>query len=245
MMKTIEPAVSSMKNRQFSKLYSDFLNNEAPINRYLFSNNPAQVAERIGPPKVDREILCDILLKQNKEFGAKPKALGAINGLRQMDALCIFAGQQAGLFGGPLLTLYKAIDIVKRANLLEKKLSRPVIPIFWITSDDHDFAEINHTYYMDPEGKLTKIGYEHPDDLQVSVAEIYFNSEAEYNDLKKQTEKAYGGTDFSEELLKRIFTAYAPGKCIADAFAEFMTDILPDCGLVFFNPSVKDVKFHS
>jgi len=234
-----------MNNRQFSRLYSDFLNKEAPIKRYIFSSKPADVADRIGPPKIDREILCDILLRQNKEFGAKPKALGAVEGLRQMDALCIFAGQQAGLFGGPLFTLYKAVDIVKRARLLEKQLSRPVIPVFWIASDDHDFAEINHTYYVNQEGDLAKIGYEHPDDVHVPIAEICLSGEEEFSDLKRQTESAFGGTDFSDELLKRLFAAYTFEKCMAGAFAEYMTDILPDCGLVFFCPSDKDIKFHS
>ncbi len=244
-MKAVEPPVSSMNNRQFSRLYSDFLNKEAPIKRYIFSSKPADVADRIGPPKIDREILCDILLRQNKEFGAKPKALGAVEGLRQMDALCIFAGQQAGLFGGPLFTLYKAVDIVKRARLLEKQLSRPVIPVFWIASDDHDFAEINHTYYVNQEGDLAKIGYEHPDDVHVPIAEICLSGEEEFSDLKRQTESAFGGTDFSDELLKRLFAAYTFEKCMAGAFAEYMTDILPDCGLVFFCPSDKDIKFHS
>ncbi len=244
-MKAVEPAVSSMNNRQFSRLYSDFLNKEAPIKRYIFSSKPSDVADRLGPPKIDREILCDILLRQNREFGAKPKALGAVEGLRQMDALCIFAGQQAGLFGGPLFTLYKAVDIVKRARLLEKQLSRPVIPVFWMASDDHDFAEINHTYYVNQEGELVKIGYEHPDDVHVPIAEICLNGEEEFSDLKRQTESAFGGTDFSDELLKRIFAAYTFEKCMAAAFAEYMTDILPDCGLVFFCPSDKDIKFHS
>jgi len=244
-MKTVEPAIESMQNRQYTKLYSDFLSGTTPITRYFSLGNAAEVANRIGPPKVDREILCDILLKQNQKFGAKPKALGAIEGLRQMDALCIFSGQQAGLFGGPLLTLYKAIDIVKRAHILEKQLSRPVIPIFWIAADDHDFAEINHTYYVNPEGDLVRIGYNHPDDNQVPIAEICLESQEEYSALKEQAEKAFGGTDFSNELLKRLFTAYTPEKCMAGAFAEYMTDIMPDCGLVFFCPTDKDIKFHS
>lgn len=62
--------------------------------------------------------------------------------LRKPNALCVVAGQQAGLLGGPLYTAYKALSALQWAKKLEAKLKRPVVPIFWVASDDHDFAEI-------------------------------------------------------------------------------------------------------
>jgi len=238
----IDQEVKPLKKRYHTKLYSDFINHDPLIKTYLFSSNPVEIADKIGPPKIDRDILCDILDRQNKRFQAKPKTFGAIEGLRQKDALCCFAGQQAGLFGGPLLTLYKAIDIVKRARKLEKELVRPVVPIFWIASDDHDFAEINHTYFINKDGKLNSISYQYPEDIPVPVANIRLDDEGEYIRLKEQARAAYGETDFSDELIRRIFAAYTSEKSITDAFAEYMTDILPDLGLVFFCPVDNEIK---
>src|SRR5215208_6376545 len=50
-------------------------------------------------------------------------------------------GQQAGLFGGPLYVLYKALAAIKAASVLEARLGTPVVPVFWVAADDHDFAE--------------------------------------------------------------------------------------------------------
>lgn len=56
----------------------------------------------------------------------------------------MLTGQQAGLCGGPLYNVYKAITAVKLADNLEKKLGRPVVPVFWVASEDHNFSEADH-----------------------------------------------------------------------------------------------------
>ena len=53
----------------------------------------------------------------------------------------VTTGQQAALFGGPLFSLYKALTAVRLAEVLEDKLERPVIPVFWVGSEDHDWEE--------------------------------------------------------------------------------------------------------
>lgn len=75
-------------------------------------------------------------------FSPSAQVLAQLEKLRKPNALCVVAGQQAGLLGGPLLTVYKALSALHWARKLEKQLKRPVVPIFWIASDDHDFAEI-------------------------------------------------------------------------------------------------------
>src|SRR5690349_6109107 len=56
-------------------------------------------------------------------------------------ALAVTTGQQPGLFGGPLYTLYKALSARALARTLERRWGRPVVPVFWMAGDDHDFAE--------------------------------------------------------------------------------------------------------
>ena len=65
----------------------------------------------------------------------------ALARLREPGALAVTSGQQPGLFTGPLYTVHKALSTAALARVLERQWGRPVVPIFWIAGDDHDFAE--------------------------------------------------------------------------------------------------------
>jgi len=53
----------------------------------------------------------------------------------------VTTGQQPGLFGGPLMTLAKAITARALADTLEEMTGMPVAPVFWAATDDADFDE--------------------------------------------------------------------------------------------------------
>src|SRR3979409_1043325 len=59
------------------------------------------------------------------------------------EVLAITTGQQPGLFTGPLYTIYKALSAAALARRLERERGVPVVPVFWVAGDDHDFAEAN------------------------------------------------------------------------------------------------------
>ncbi len=237
-----EQSVKPVKEFRLNDLFLDFLEGKPALKKYFFSENAVEVASRIEGPKVARLALSNILYRQNTEFRAKPRSFTSIEKLRREDSLCIFAGQQAGLFGGPLLTLYKAIGIVKRAALMEKELGRPVIPIFWIAADDHDFEEINHTYMLNQQGELEKLSYDYPPKIRVPAAEMLFDDENAFGRLVSATQKACGSSEFTGELYQRLFAAYSLNNDFVKAFGQFMLDILPDFGLVMFSPADKEVK---
>ena len=58
----------------------------------------------------------------------------------------VVTGQQVGLFGGPLFTPFKAATAVARARQATAA-GEPHAAIFWLASEDHDFAEINHVIF--------------------------------------------------------------------------------------------------
>ena len=66
----------------------------------------------------------------------------------------VTTGQQPGLFGGPLYNLYKGITALRLARTLEARLGKPVLPVFWIASEDHDWAEANHTFLVGVDNEL-------------------------------------------------------------------------------------------
>ena len=75
----------------------------------------------------------------------------------------VSTGQQPGLFGGPLYTLYKAVSAIQVAHELEQKLDRIVIPVFWVASEDHDWDEVNHTYFIDRGDDVVRFGLDNED----------------------------------------------------------------------------------
>jgi len=68
--------------------------------------------------------------------------------LAQGDVLVVTTGQQPGLFTGPLYTIHKALSAIALARRLEAERGVPVVPVFWVAGDDHDFAEANHVWVL-------------------------------------------------------------------------------------------------
>ncbi|SYZ73974.1 conserved hypothetical protein [Candidatus Zixiibacteriota bacterium] len=237
-----EQSASPSKDFRYSELYLDFLAKKPAMKKFFIAEEPFEVAAKLGRAHLDRDLICNVLVRQNTAFEAKPETFKAIEKLRKEDTLCIFGGQQAGLFGGPLLSLYKAIGLVKHAQLLQKKLHREVIPVFWIASDDHDFNEINHAFVLNQKGEIERLSYDAAPSSAISAAEIIFEDAEPYNLLKGRVEAILGETDFTGELYHRLFTAYRGGNSFAGAFGQYLLDILPDLGLVMFSPADKEVK---
>ena len=75
--------------------------------------------------------------------------------LSQDGVLVVTTGQQPALFTGPLFTIYKALSAAALATVLERQWSRPVLPLFWVAGDDHDFAEASHAEWLAADGSVT------------------------------------------------------------------------------------------
>lgn len=84
--------------------------------------------------------------------GAPAVTLANLARLAQPDAVCVVAGQQPGLFGGPLYSLVKALAVARWAARIEAETGAPCVPVFWIASDDHDFAEVATAAWLDRDG---------------------------------------------------------------------------------------------
>ena len=117
-------------------------------------------ARQAFPDQETRSEICDALLEYNRMLDASAEAMGNIERLRTVNALCVIGGQQAGFLGGPLFIIYKIVSVIRTANWLSDRLEVPVVPIFWLASEDHDFAEINHTRWLDDSGALRTISFD-------------------------------------------------------------------------------------
>ena len=93
-----------------------------------------------------------------------PRAADRLHQVLDGNGFFVTTGQQAGLFGGPLYTVYKALSAVRLAAALESALGRIVVPVFWIAADDHDFDEVSHVVAIDTQDGLHRIHVSRPAD---------------------------------------------------------------------------------
>ncbi len=88
--------------------------------------------------------LLEELRRQQAELPADASRSRSLERLAQPGTVAVITGQQVGLFLGPLYTFYKAATAIKAAQALEEETGVPCVPVFWLQTEDHDFAEIDH-----------------------------------------------------------------------------------------------------
>jgi bacillithiol biosynthesis cysteine-adding enzyme BshC len=141
------------------------------------------------------------------------------------NGVFVTTGQQAGLFTGPLYTIYKILSAVRLARALEPVLERPVAPLFWIASDDHDWEEVNHVDILDRQNVLHRIALPTPEEAPpVSMGRKLLGPEVDavFGDFVQ----ALPTTEFAGALLEQLRNAYRPGRSMAEAFADTLAALL-------------------
>ncbi|MEW6050587.1 MAG: bacillithiol biosynthesis cysteine-adding enzyme BshC [Candidatus Zixiibacteriota bacterium] len=226
----------------YSKLYLDFLADLPSARRLYGSGDLPAVAQQLDRHAAHRPSMVHILRCQNTAFGASERTLAAIEQLLDPKALCVFAGQQAGLFGGPMMTLIKALGAVNRARQFSQELGRPVVPIFWIAADDHDFAEANHTWLLNRESELVRVSYDTPPASALSMGKTRFSDQEALDRAISAYRASLGETEFTLWLYDLLDRSYTSGETFVSAFGRFMAALTTDTGLILFDPSDPEVK---
>lgn len=234
-----------------NRLFCQYVENAETLKPF-FSSNPAcdndfaEKSREIGARCYKRDQLCDILMRQNRRWldcspHSAEKTVHNIERLREQNCLAVVTGQQIGLFGGPLYTLYKAITAIRLADDLEKKLSLPVVPLFWIESEDHDFEEATVITILDDKGVPQRIAYEPAQRLEgLPVSSVII--EKEMDEALNRLDYALPRTEWKEALLELLRCSFSEKTKYLDAFASFMNALLEDRGLILVTPSDAELK---
>ncbi|MGA2384763.1 MAG: bacillithiol biosynthesis cysteine-adding enzyme BshC [Gemmatimonadales bacterium] len=148
------------------------------------------------------------------------------------QALAVTTGQQPGLFTGPLYTVYKALTAAALAEQLGSRWARPVVPVFWVAGDDHDFAEVNHCAVLAVDGSVRTVTLrERPADAAMLPAfrEIVGADGAA---ALAALEAALPPSEFRSETVAWLGAAYTAERSMAEAAAVALASLLEPFGVV-------------
>ncbi|HET7786063.1 MAG TPA: bacillithiol biosynthesis cysteine-adding enzyme BshC [Myxococcales bacterium] len=178
--------------------------------------------------RVRPEVL-SALAEQQSALPASEARARNLDLLSQPGTVAVVTGQQVGLFLGPLYTFYKAATAVVWARALEAETGARTVPVFWLQTEDHDFAEIASCHV--------------PPALHLSLPDAGERSSVAHRTLTKDVEPllaalsdALASQPFAAEILEPLRAAYVPGRPIAQAFAMLLGAVFAEEGLVFLDP---------
>ncbi len=187
-----------------------------------------------------RSPLCEILRDQNRAFGAGARTLENLERLEQRDCVAVVTGQQVGLFTGPAYTIYKALTAVKLASHYACRGIKTV-PLFWMATEDHDIAEVNHCEVIDGESVLSQVRYEaNPEDLQKPVGKVIFSPSIETT--LAQFLDALPRSEFKQQIATNLTGSYKAGNSFALAFGQAMAFLFSNYGLILVDPQDERLK---
>ena len=231
---------------QQSKLFLDYLRDPFALRKFYpeavthYYDLPNRRERVLANHTTDRNALCGALERMNRAWGASEGTLEHIQRLRESDCIAVVSGQQAGLFGGPLYTIYKALSAVKLADCLTQRGVKAV-PVFWIASEDHDFDEVATAQFINRDCSLadTAISREiHREGLPVGRVTLDESITSTVEKLLRSLPQS----EFIDELRSVLSDGYQPRRTFSDAFARMMTYLTGARGLILLDPLDPDLK---
>ena len=134
---------------RFSELICDYLDGDPRLREFFqWGADQVGLAKAASSRRLDaraRQLLCETLQRQYNGLQARPEVRANMERLRQPETLTVTTGHQLCLFTGPLYVPFKILNVVRLARKLSTP-ERPVVPVFWMATEDHDRPEIDHAY---------------------------------------------------------------------------------------------------
>lgn len=213
----------------------------------LYAGNPMEpeawrdAVARAQQKTRDRGSLVSLLQAQQAQRHAPPAARAAVERLADPASVAVVTGQQAGVFGGPLFTLLKALAALQLARRTERDLNVPVVTVFWVDAEDHDWAEVRSCTVLDDEFQprtVTLADLDGAGELPIARLEL----DARVEDTITELASSLQQTEFTDRILADLRAAWKPGTGMARAFATWIEMLLGPHGLVVFEAADPEAK---
>lgn len=188
--------------------------------------------------------LSEAIKEQYSEIKTSKQTLTNIESLKSPNTIAVITGQQLGLFGGPLYTIYKSFTAIKLANYLKEKFEGyHFVPIFWLEGDDHDFEEVRSINLVNNFNQIFNVKYEDGELEEINrgnIGNLKFNEGI--NRLFPLLASELRDTEYKNDLIELLKSFYQPGKSFLESFKELMIKIFDEYGLIVFNPMTPRIK---
>ena len=229
---------------QTTRLFATFLDDFSRVAEF-YSHPPTMegivhAAEEVkSDPRYEpgaRTVIVEMLHDQNRSFGTDSSTERNLERLAA-GAVAIVTGQQVGLFTGPSYTIYKAVSALRVAQQLTER-GIDAVPIFWLATEDHDLAEINHCWWPGPDG---------PQRIEVaaagaagrSVGRVPLGEEVR---AAVRTASALLDGPAAGEISRALDESYRPEETFGSAFGRLMARLFAGQGVILVDPL--DARLH-
>jgi len=173
---------------------------------------------------VDRKLLAEVLTEQNQ--GSHDSVRKNISLLENTNTFTVTTGHQLNLFTGPLYFVYKILSAIKLSVWLNEKFpENRFIPVYWMASEDHDIAEINHTYIYGKKIEWSSAGTGAAGRLKCNGIDPVIA------ELKSIT----GSNTEADKLIAIISDAYKTGHSLSEATRILVNALFGRYGLVILD----------
>lgn len=212
----------------FSKIALDYLSNAGELQPF-YSHRPTiegikKTIEEKKQQPVNRKVLAEILKEQYQQISTTDAVKKNIESLLSENTFTVCTAHQPNLFTGPLYFIYKILHTIKLAAYLKKELPQyHFVPVYYMGSEDADFAELNHTYI---DGKKIEWKKEQKGAVGRMIVDKTLLQ------LIDEIEKQLIIEPYGKEVADLLHKAYAPGKTIQSATLELVNELYGNYGLV-------------
>jgi bacillithiol synthase len=184
------------------------------------------------PRVVDRVALSAALLEYNQSLGAPKAVLENAKLLAHPQSLTIMTGQQAGLLLGASYTISKAVDAILLAQRYSSA-ERPVLPVFWVASQDHDAEEVRHAFFLDLSENQHQVSLELPKGLPIGAIAL----KPQYLETVLTHLREFDAPEvFKTPLLEMLQKTFEASKTYSEWFSRILMDLLGQYGLLIVDP---------
>jgi bacillithiol synthase len=226
--------ISAVDLPHTTPLYSSYIQDFPSVARF-YAHPPtveqiSRLADQVTLDPALRRAVTEVLRAQNRVFGADAAVEASLDRLSS-GAPAIVTGQQVGLFSGPSYTIYKAVTALRLAGDLTAA-GKPAVAIFWLATEDHDLAEVNHCYWP------TRAEPERVELPSGGAADRRVGSILLGDAVVAQVERAGAMMEgpARNEILQALAESYRPTETYGSAFGKLMSRIFAGTGLILLDP---------
>ncbi|MBU3681827.1 MAG: bacillithiol biosynthesis cysteine-adding enzyme BshC [Flavobacterium sp.] len=223
----------------FTPLIHDYLLEKESI-RTLYNRFPnlenfkAQLDEKAANyPAHFREVLANSLDAQYQNITISAETKRNLAQLRESTTFTITTGHQLNIGTGPLYFVYKIITTINLCNQLKQTYpDKNFVPVYWMATEDHDLAEINHVYV-----KNKKVIWEKQGNGAVGRMDTQGMDK-----VIDQIKLLLGNSIASQEMLALFSESYLTSKSLAEATRKLVNSLFGRYGLVIVDGDSRELK---